>query len=527
MSDITNAVESVKQLAQQLTESSRVLVPVDDAFPVAQFAVNYVTEMAPTNTEVTEEMTASVEDHFEKDNAELPVVQEEENLGQVNQVATALGKIQYVVDNIICPSIKSMVTLFGERQAASTVADIRADVFKYNPIHSEPGLTQHIQNYRNAPNLSEYQTYILPSRNVEQIIEMVSINNPHVEREVVTEWLLGVDAETIQLVYDFLFSRNSMFTLAEVPWLALGEAPFSIDALLLAYFLCGHLIENIIDPVSESATEEEWNRTLRIMHEMFGNYLMRAYLQRAENQQNGVLVLRSESARAIERRRLVVVLNGDVAPQWRAAGGDVSVVLGFALDENGTATIAKLAERADYYLQKFNTIYPLINAAAHDNATVTRRNDMLEAFLEVTAAAEFSVGEDVDRRQRAFDTMAKLSPDQQVNEYMVFARMLCDIYFPNSTYLTYMSLMDDYSQQFPNATRRELATESILTLAAVWLAAQVQVQTYAPIIAAPTYTEQTEEPSLAETETEVSDAVVGEGPLSEEVQEEEEPIEPV
>jgi hypothetical protein len=518
MANLETTLASVKSLAQRLTENSQVLVPAHDNFPVAQYAMNYVTEIIPTNTEATDDVIASVEDHFENDNAEQPVMVEEENESQVGLISTAMGKIQYTVDNVVVPSIKSMITDFNSRQEVAVCADIRADVFKYNPIHSEPALTQHLESYRNFQGQSSYRTFILPSLTVEQIIELVAINNPHADREQVTEWLLKMDAEVIQMVYSFLFNRYNTFEYNDVPWFRASEFPFNVDAQLLAYFLVGHLSENIVDPVDgTSVTEEEWVHAMRNMHELFGQTLLRTYATRAENQQLGVLILQSSARRAIENRRLVVTLNGDVAPQWRAAGGDVSVALGYALDQGGPATIANLESRKDFYLEKFNTIYPLIAAAASDNAAVTRRQDMIESFIFVTDEAGLNEGR-ADVRQDVYVAMNALDPTEFENDYMAFARLMCNLYFPNPMYHTYLALMNEYGIQFPNADRRELATQSTFTMAAIWLAAQVTVQKYSPIIKAPEVVEVIEEPTGEEAAGEIEDAVTGEGSLVEETE---------
>lgn len=520
MSDIANTVQSVKQIAQQLTESSQVLVIPNPEYPVAQFASGYAATQTPTNTEVTDEMTASVEDFFEEANEELPVTVEESNTDMIGLVAAALAKIQYNVSNVVVPGIDSMVRDFNERQKASSAADIRADVFHYDPIHMEPRLTTHLQNYATVNPQPEYRTFILPAATAEQIIEMVAINNPHAEREQVTEWLLKVSPETITTTYNSLFSGNKVVRASELPFILGTNAPFNVDALLLAYFICGHMSENVQDPISESVTLEEWTHVIRMLHEMLGAYMLRAYKRRAEDQRNGVLILRSEASNAIENRRLVVYLNGDVEPQWRAAKGDLSEVLGSALETEGQQTLARLQERKVYFVQKFQAVYPLIQQAAIDHAERSCRKDMVEAFLSQSNQGTLAEMQIDGLREKVVAAIRSVRPENLCNEFIAFGQLICAIYFPDATYWEYMQLMDKQGKENPDASRRELSTQALFSLYAIWAAGQVQVDRYQAEVAevpeAPL-----EEPTGGEAEDAIADAATGEGPLVEEPEVEE------
>jgi hypothetical protein len=514
MSDIATTVQSVKLIAQQLTESSQVLVVTNPEFPIAQFASGYAVDEAPSAAPVTEELTASVEEHFEEMNEEQPITVEEDNTSMVDLVAAALGKIQYNVANVVIPGIDSMVRDFNERQKVSTSADVRADFFRYDAVHSEPRLTSHLQNYANVNPQPNYRTFILPAQGVEQIIEMVSINNPHAEREQITEWLLKVEPETISRTYSDLFNRNKALTVGELSFVVGTNAPFNVDALLLAYFLCGHLGENPSEPVGESVTYEEWVHVMRMLHEMLGAYLLRAYQRRAEDQRNGVFILRSEASNAVENRRLVVWLNGDVEAQWKAAKGDLAAVMGSALETEGTQTLARLEERKPYFIQKFQSVYPLIQQAAADNAERSRRKDMIESFFEQAQTGTLAEMQVDGLREKIVDAIRKVRPEQLENEFLAFGSLICQIYFPESTYWDYMCLMDQFSQKDPNISRRELSTQALLSLYAVWAGSQIQVDRFKPdaMEVAP---QPLEEPTGDEAESAIADAATGEGPLAE------------
>lgn len=517
MSDISATVQSVKTIAQQLTESSQVLVIPNPEFPIAQFASGYAVDQAPSSAPVSDELTASVEEHFEEMNEEQPIHVEEDQKDLVGLVAASLGKIQYNVNNVVIPGIDSMVRDFNERQQTATTADIRADFFRYDPLHSDPRLTTHLQNYANVNPQPNYRTFILESKGVEEIIEMVSINNPHAEREQITEWLLKVEPEVISRTYSDLFNRNKALVVGELPFVVGANAPFNVDALLLAYFLCGHLGENVQDVVSESVGYDEWVHVLRMLHEMLGSYLLRAYQRRAQDVQNGVIILRSEAANAIEQRRLVVYLNGDLEQQWKAANGDLATVLGSAIETEGTQTLARLEERKVYFTQKFQAVYPLIQQAASDNAERSRRKDMIEAFVNQAAQGTLAEMQVDGLREKVVDAIRKVRPEQLDNEFLAFGNLLCQIYFPESTYWEFMILMDRAGQENPEASRRELATNALLSLYAVWAASQIKVERFKPdaVEAAPAALE---EPTGDQAEDAIVDAATGEGPLVEDTE---------
>jgi len=515
MSDIATTVQSVKLIAQQLTEASQVLVVPNPEFPIAQFASGYAVDQAPSAAPVSEELTASVEEHFEEMNEEQPIHVEEDQADLIGLVAAALGKIQYNVANVVIPGVDSMVRDFNERQKVSTAADVRADYFRYDAVHSEPRLTSHLQNYANVNPQPNYRTFILEAKGVEQIIEMVSINNPHADREQVTEWLLKVDPETISRTYADLFNRHKALTVGELSFVVGTNAPFNVDALLLAYFLCGHLGENPCEPVGESVSYEEWVHVMRMLHEMLGAYLLRAYQRRAEDQRNGVFILRSEAANAVENRRLVVWLNGDCEAQWKAANGDLSAVLGSALEAEGSQTIARLEERKAYFIQKFQAVYPLIQQAAADNAERSRRKDMVEAFFEQAQQGTMAEMQVDGLREKIVDAIRKVRPEQLDNEFLAFGNLICQLYFPESIYWEYMCLMDQFSQQDSTMSSREMSTQALLSLYAAWAASQIQVDRFKPD-AAELPAQPLEEPTGGEAESAIADASTGEGPLVEE-----------
>ena len=235
---------------------------------------------------------------------------------------------------------------------------------------------------------------------------------------------------------------------------------------------------------------------------------------------NGVLILRSESSNAIENRRLVVYLNGDVEPQWKAANGDLSAVLGSALESEGSQTIARLAERQTYFIQKFQAVYPLIQSAADDNAERNRRKDMIEAFC--AQAVQGTLGDlQVDGlREKAQDAIRGVRPEQLCNEFMAFGKLICSVYFPESTYWDYMCTMDQCSKESKGDVGvRERSTQALFSLYAAWAAGQLRVERFTPEVNEQP-AQPLEEPTGGEAEAAIGDAATGEGPLVEDGDEE-------
>ncbi|MNQ58343.1 hypothetical protein D3C85_725420 [compost metagenome] len=143
---------------------------------------------------------------------------------------------------------------------------------------------------------------------------------------------------------------------------------------------------------------------------------------------------------------------------------------------------------------------------------------MIEAF--VTQAGQGTLAEmQVDGlRDKVIDAIRQVRPEQLCNEFVAFGQLICRIYFPESTYWEYMQLMDKAGQDAPEASRRELSTNALFSLYAVWAASQIQVERFKPevIEQAPAALE---EPTGDEAEGAIADAATGEGPLVEETDE--------
>lgn len=511
-----STLQSIKTTAQQLTESSLVLTIPNAEFPLGVYANSFNVDAQPTNQPMSEELTASVESGFEEINQEQVVTEEEENEALIQNVDASLAKITFNTQNVIIPAIDSMVRDYNERQGASVAADVRADIFNYDPIHSDPRLTAHVERYANIRPMAQYRTFILGGMTTEAIIEMVAHGNPHLDQDQVVNWLLKVSPETIDRTYSALFNGHRSLTVQDLPFIAGGNFPFSVDALTLAYFICGHLTENPVNVVGESIDINEWTQTLRLLHEMLGGYLMRAYMQRAQQRQEGVLILATDARNPVENRRVVVTLNGDITEAWLAAGGDIQAALGVAVDSPGVVTIARISERADFYVKRWLAVYPLIKQSAFDHASRARRQDMADAF--VMQSKEGSLGDRYinDLPQRLNDAMRQLREDDLKNPFTAFARLVCALYFPESTYWEYLCIMDEFGKNYPDASRRELFTQANISLTAIWLASQIQVERFTPQVDAMPAQQPLEEPSGGEAEAAIGDASMGEGPLAEE-----------
>ena len=261
-----------------------------------------------------------------------------------------------------------------------------------------------------------------------------------------------------------------------------GAACRVMYGITLAYFLCGHYMENPQVVQGMDVSGPEWTIVMQMMHECFGFYLGRAYLNRLDMRERGELILRNEATNPIETRRAVVIVNNDVSAPWLNAGGDIQAILGAAVENPGITNVEAISKNSDAYVRRWLSIYPLIKQAAIDYADRHIRNDVITTFLRMareTSLKDITVDE-VDLRMQA--AMRTLSRDDLRNAYKTFSTLIVEVYYPNSNYKAFLEAIDEYGEDFPGATIRELNTQAIITLTAIFLAKQVKSEKFEPEI---------------------------------------------
>lgn len=479
----SETLDAVRDAAQQLTREGKVLSVGNPEFPLAVFADTYQVDDQPTNTELTQEEVVAVEDHFDEINQDSTPAVDDSREAIVNNLFTAISKIQFNTTNIIIPAVKAMHSKYANMQQAVQQAEYAVKSWRYLSPHDNPVLVNHINTrYTTVPLKESYTSYALNQINADAIIENMAINNPHLEQEEVTEWALQVGAERIEAVWHSLFGTPGPVIPTGLPYLSLQSAPFNVDDILVAYFICGHYMNNPEQVPGEDVDLGDWEHTMQCLHEMFGFYLMRAYLRRAENREDGLLILKNEAINAIETRRAVVVVNGDVFDPWIIGGGDFQAVLGAAIENNGASHLKHIVAQADKYIARWHAVYPMIKQAAIDFADRTCINNVIATFREVSQDELLKDRWSQDIELKLKDALRYLRRDDYENPYKVFSTLVCRVYFPEATYIEYLDAIDSFGQDFPKASIRELNTQATITLVAIFLAMQMAVEEFVPVI---------------------------------------------
>lgn len=480
---IAETIGAVRDAAQMLTRENKVLTFANTEYPLAQFAETYNIDEAPEKVEMTDELAVAVENHFGEVNEETTPIEDDSREQLVENIHLGLSKTLFTTNNVIIPAIKDMHSYFSGLQSRTSQPEYRVEPFVYASIHDDPALVNHVNTrYSNVRPQQTYKTYRLEQMTAEDIISAVSVNNPHIDQEQATEWALQLGAERIESVWASLFGNGGEVSINSLPYMTLQAAPFNTDDIALAYFLCGHYMENPQVVQGMDVSGPEWTIVMQMMHECFGFYLGRAYLNRLDMRERGELILRNEATNPIETRRAVVIVNNDVSAPWLNAGGDIQAILGAAVENPGITNVEAISKNSDAYVRRWLSIYPLIKQAAIDYADRHIRNDVITTFLRMareTSLKDITVDE-VDLRMQA--AMRTLSRDDLRNAYKTFSTLIVEVYYPNSNYKAFLEAIDEYGEDFPGATIRELNTQAIITLTAIFLAKQVKSEKFEPEI---------------------------------------------
>lgn len=480
---IAESLNVVRSAAQMLTRDGKVLTFANAEYPLAQFANSYNVDETPQDVEMTDELAVSVENHFEEVNQDTLPIEDDSRASLIQNIHMGLAKTLFTTNNVIIPAIKDMHSYFAGLQSRTRQPEYRVEPFIYSEIHNNPVLVNHVNTrYSAVRPLQEYKTYRLDTISADQIIENIAVNNPHLEQEEVTEWALQMGSEKIEAVWNSLFGSGGQLNMNALPFMTMQAAPFNVDEIALAYFLCGNYMHEPVKTPDEEVDVGTWENTMELLHECFGFYLGRAYELRLQMRERGELILRNEAMNPIETRRAVVIVNNDVSGPWLIAGGDIQAVLGAAVDNPGITLVEQIDKGAASYIKRWLTIYPLIKQAAIDYADRQTRNDVVTTFL--TMAREGKIKDlpvdEVDMRMQS--ALRGLGRDDLKNAYKTFATLIVDVYFPDTNYKMFLEAIDEYGQDFPGATLRELNTQAIITLTAIFLAKQITVSNYTPII---------------------------------------------
>lgn len=477
----SETMDAVRDAAETLTREGKVLTTGNPEFPLAVFADTYKVDDEPTNTALPEEEIVAIEEHFDAINQDSTPAEDDTRESIVANLHTAVAKVQFNTTNIIIPSIKAMHAQYAGMQASSSEPEYAVRAWRYLAPHNSATLVNHINTrYTQVQPKDSYRSFHLESQTADAIVEMMAVNNPHLEQEEVTEWALQVGTERLEAVWSSLFASNGVVVPAGLPYLTAQGAPFNVDDILVAYFLCGHYIDN---PVSGTGVDiDEWEHTLKILHEMFGFYLTRAYTRRADAREQGQMILTNDAVNPIDTRRAVVICNGDVFDPWVLAGGDIQAVLGAAVENSGVTDVRHLDANAQKFIARWHAVYPMIKQAAIDFSDRQRVNNVIDAFREVGKSELLKERYTQETEAKLIEALRYIRRDDYENPYKVFSSLICRVYFPEATYLEYLDAIDQYGQDFPKATVRELATQAMISLVAIFQAKQIVTELFMPEI---------------------------------------------
>jgi hypothetical protein len=471
-------MDAVRDAAQTLTREGKVLTVGNPEFPLAVFADTYKVDDEPTNTALPDEEMVAVEDHFDAINQDTTPAEDDSRESIVANLGQAVAKVQFNTTNVIIPAIKAMHQTYAGMQSASCQPEYSVKAWRYLAPHNSATLVNHINTrYTTVRPKDSYKSFQLEGQTAESIIEMMSVNNPHLEQEEITEWALQVGSARLELVWNSLFTTGHVMP-AGLPYLSAQAAPFNVDDLLVAYFICGHYIDNPVVVPNFSVDLEEWEHTMKLLHEMFGFYLMRAYVRRADMREQGVMILKNEATNPIATRRAIVTVNGDVFDPWVVGGGDIQAILGAAVENTGVTDVKYLNAAAHKFIERWHEIYPMIQQAAIDYSDRQRLNNVISAFREIGRSELLKDRYTPEMEQGLIEALRYVRRDDYDNPYKVFSALVCRVYFPESTYLEYLDAIDQFGQTYTKATVRELATQAMITLVAIFQAKQVKVEMF-------------------------------------------------
>lgn len=480
----SETMDAVRDAAQQLTREGKVLTTGNPEFPLAVFADTYKVDAEPTNTDLPQEEMVAVEEHFDAINQDSTPSEDDTREGLIANLSTGVAKVQFNTSNIIIPAIKAMHASFAGMQTNSSQPEYAVRAWRYLAPHNSATLVNHINTrYTTVQPKDSYRSFHLEQQSADAIIEMMAVNNPHMEQEEVTEWALQVGSERLEAVWNSLFASHGQVVPAGLEYLTPQSAPFNVDDILVAYFLCGHYTDNpVVVANGEDVGIDDWEHALKLLHEMFGFYLGRAYQRRADAREQGEMILKNEAVNPIDTRRAVVIVNGDVFDPWVAAGGDIQAILGAAVENSGVTDVRHLDANAPKFIARWHAIYPLIKQAAIDAAERQCVNNVIAAFREVASQEPLKERYSAEVETKLIEALRYIRRDDYQNPYKVFSTLICRVYFPESTYIEYLDAIDSYGQDFPRATVRELATQAMISLIAIFQAKQLVAQPFIPEI---------------------------------------------
>lgn len=483
---IVASVKIVSPVARALTEGRRMAVLKSMFAPVSEVVRSLQNPVRPNLLAFSTRIALESEDQVAGAN-EILVGADQAAIGdQVGNLVRAVNAMTFTARNVIVPTVDALVNQYLNRQAASNQPNVSVNVFKYNDVHSEPALVNHVSSkYSDVMARPEYRSFILQQLSAEGIVTLVSEKNPHLDRAQVIEWLLEMGADRIAAVWTKLFGTSRTFDFTTASWMHPSNWPMQVDELLLAYCLTGSMLEEPREVIGESVDLAEWERAMGVLHELIGSKLLQAYTYRAQDAKNQRLIITSDAKDAMRTGVVAVLVNGDVYNGWLSAGGDIQALLGAAIYEPALKTATALAPVAADLSARWSKYYPVLRQACVDNCVRGRRRDVATVFLSssIPSVEGLPAIDQGVAQQRLDAELRSVQDDQYDKPFQLFAELVCRVYYPTQPlYVGFMRSMDRYAKIHPEATGRELAVEASLELISTWLCSQIDTVGYTPVV---------------------------------------------
>lgn len=483
---IAASVKHVNTVARALTEGNRLVALKSEYAPVTEMTRSLQAPISPNGVGFCARVALESEEALVKANEIIVGADQEAIEDQVETLTRQINAMVFTARNVIVPTVDNLVNDYTNRTVNLAQPSVSVNVFKYNAVHSSAALVNHLMSkYAQIQAFAEYRTFMLNKRSAEDIITLVSENNPHLDQQAVVEWLLEVGAERITSVFNALFATSRSFEASKVGFMRPSNLPQQIDELLLAYCLAGALRDKPEDVVGESVSLKEWEKHLDILHELLGHRLLKAYERRAQDVKNGRLILQSDAADAMETGVVSVLVNEDVYTSWLSAGGDVQALLGAARYEPHLVTTTDIQAVSESLVKRWERYYPVLRQTISDKAKRERRNIAAAVIADTrNQAVEGFPTLDPQTLKTNLDAELRALKDEHLeNPFRLFTELVCRVYYRNQPlYLEFFESMERYAKVHPEATGRELAIESVIEMVASWLASQITTVDYKPLV---------------------------------------------
>lgn len=243
----------------------------------------------------------------------------------------------------------------------------------------------------------------------------------------------------------------------------------------LAVFLIARtLMDNPIETANMNLTE--YTNNLSIIRNLAGYVLYHQLVTLDNNINRGMLIIGCQ--------RGVATVNGDVYDKWLREGGDVDVILGYALINDqagnpGVATEFELSENKDKLLKAWYNFVSIAKASALENKYRTLRGTLTSTFLrylEDEVGNQEGFDGDIARMYKDFKEALFKTPDEELRDInRAVTKLVCCSRFKNTDAFILLSRIDFYTKENPELEVREAATLAVIDYVTDWVFKQIRI----------------------------------------------------